>query len=183
MTDVSDSKTPARRPRWLKLVFALSLGANLAVVGLVAGAALRDGPPDGKRRHRAPPPPAAAEAIGGVMYHSLSQEQRQALRQLANGDYDSVVARRVAELNALLEVIRQEPLDVVELRHRISVQTEAARTVGAALQEAWVGRLQQMSAAERDAFAAKVERHIARFRKPTPRDENRERERGGADRN
>ena len=124
MTQTSDTGRSSRMPRWLKAVFALSLAANLAVVGLVAGAALREDR-SGRSRHKAPPPPAAAEAIGAVMYRSLDRDSRRVLRDLADGQYGNIVERRIAELNALLEVIRSEPLDVTVLRARIDAQTAA----------------------------------------------------------
>ncbi|MFY1706146.1 periplasmic heavy metal sensor [Tritonibacter scottomollicae] len=169
MTQTSDTGRSSRMPRWLKAVFALSLAANLAVVGLVAGAALRDDR-SGRSRHKAPPPPAAAEAIGAVMYRSLDRDSRRVLRDLADGQYGNIVERRIAELNALLEVIRSEPLEVTELRARIDAQTAAINEFRGAMLEVWIAELQQMSPAERAAFADKVERHVARFRKPPPRE-------------
>lgn len=169
MTQTSDTGRSSRMPRWLKAVFALSLAANLAVVGLVAGAALRDDR-SGRSRHKAPPPPAAAEAIGAVMYRSLDRDSRRVLRDLADGQYGNIVERRIAELNALLEVIRSEPLDVTVLRARIDAQTAAINEFRGAMLEVWIAELQQMSPAERAAFADKVERHVARFRKPPPRE-------------
>lgn len=169
MTQTSDTGRSSRMPRWLKAVFALSLAANLAVVGLVAGAALREDR-SGRSRHKAPPPPAAAEAIGAVMYRSLDRNSRRVLRELADGQYGNIVERRIAELNALLEVIRSEPLDVTVLRARIDAQTAAINEFRGAMLEVWIAELQQMSPAERAAFADKVERHVARFRKPPPRE-------------
>jgi len=169
MTQTSDTGRSSRMPRWLKAVFALSLAANLAVVGLVAGAALREDR-SGRSRHKAPPPPAAAEAIGAVMFRSLDRDSRRVLRDLADGQYGNIVERRIAELNALLEVIRSEPLDVTVLRARIDAQTAAINEFRGAMLEVWIAELQQMSPAERAAFADKVERHVARFRKPPPRE-------------
>ncbi|KUP92047.1 periplasmic heavy metal sensor [Tritonibacter horizontis] len=180
MTDTSDTKSTSRWPRWLKLVFALSLGANLVVVGVLAGAMLRDDPQAGKRRHKAPPPPAAADAIGGVMYRSFDPAEREKLRRLAEGNYENIVERRVAELNELLEVIRQDRLDVAELRRRITEQSEEIDLFHNTMQEAWIGQLQQMSAPERAAFAVKVDRHISRFRKPSPHDRLRDSSKDGA---
>ena len=170
MTDRSDTKPLSRTPRWLKLAFALSLGANLAVVGVVAGAALREVPRGDKRYHKAPPPPAAADAIGGVMYRSLPREQRRMLRDLGEGEFDTIVARRIAELKALLELIRQEPLDVARLRDRIAEQAAESESFKSTLQDAWIGKLEQMTPEERATFADRVERHIARFRKPKSAD-------------
>lgn len=165
MTQTPDPKVASRMPRWLKAVFALSLAGNLAVLGVVAGAALRE---DGRdRRHpKAPPPPAATEAIGGVMFHSLDPEQRRALRALADGDYGNIVERRVAELEDLLGLIRQDPLDLDALRDEIALQSRGIEAFRAAVQEAWLTRLEQMDADERAEFADRVEKHIARFRKP-----------------
>ncbi|TNJ41827.1 periplasmic heavy metal sensor [Phaeobacter sp. B1627] len=170
MTDISGTKSLSRTPRWLKLAFALSLGANLAVIGVVAGSALREPPHGGKRYHKAPPPPAAADAIGGVMFRSFDPDQQRMLRDLGEGEFDSVVDRRIAELKALLDLIRQEPLDVARLRDRIAEQSSEIESFKSTLQDAWIGKLQQMSPEERAAFADRVERHIARFRKPKSRD-------------
>ncbi|NIZ14705.1 periplasmic heavy metal sensor [Phaeobacter sp. HF9A] len=171
MTETIQNKSASRMPAWLKAVFALSLAGNLAVLGLLAGAALRGGE-DGRRPRHAPPPPppAAAEAIGGVMFRKFDPEERRALRALADGPYDNIVERRVAELHALLDLIRQEPLDLTALRNRIAEQSTAIQTFRSAMQEAWITKLEQMSPAERAAFADQVEKHIARFRKPPRRD-------------
>lgn len=159
------SGNAARMPRWLKALFALSLAGNLAVVGLVAGAALRGEGPD--RRHpKAPPPPAASEAIGGVMFRYFDTDQRRALKALADGPYDNIVERRVAELQDLLALIRAEPLDLAALKAEIATQSQTIAEFRVAVQEAWLSRLAAMDAGERAELADKVEKHIARFRKP-----------------
>ncbi|WP_114961551.1 periplasmic heavy metal sensor [Tritonibacter mobilis] len=177
MTQTPEPKRASRMPRWMKAVFALSLAGNLAVVGIMAGAALReDGP--GHRRHKAPPPPAAADAIGAVMYRSFDRDERRALRDMAGGKHGDIVERRLAELNDLLEVIQSDPLDVDTLHARIEAQTRAAQAFRSTMHEVWIAELQKMTPEERAAFAEKVKDHVARFRKPRS-----ERERGEAPRN
>ncbi|GAB5432953.1 periplasmic heavy metal sensor [Rhodobacteraceae bacterium R_SAG7] len=164
MTHTAEPKGISRMPRWLKAVFALSLAGNLAVVGIMVGAALREGRP-GPHRHKAPPP-AAADAIGAVMYRSFDDAERRALRRLASGKHGDIVERRLAELNVLLEVIQQDPLDADRLRAEIDAQSQSAQAFRSSMHEVWIAELQKMTPAERAGFAEKVRDHIARFRKP-----------------
>ena len=121
MTQTPEPKRASRMPRWMKAVFALSLAGNLAVVGIMAGAALREDRP-GHRRHKAPPPPAAADAIGAVMYRSFDRDERRALRDMAGGKHGDIVERRLAELNDLLRFIRDEHgVGVLLIEHDMSV--------------------------------------------------------------
>ena len=116
MTQTPEPKRASRMPRWMKAVFALSLAGNLAVVGIMAGAALReDGPVIAAL---APPPPAAADAIGAVMYRSFDRDERRALRDMAGGKHGDIVERRLAELNDLLAIQRDPLMDTLRARTR-----------------------------------------------------------------
>lgn len=166
MSETNTQKSLRMTPLWLRAVTALSLAANLAVVGVVIGTALRE-PPERKHRMK-PPPPEAADAIGALMYRKLDDAGRGALRDLAGGSFDNILKRRIAELDELLGLIRAEPLDVDQLRTRLAAQRASTQAMREGMQDIWIAQLARMSQSDRAQFADRVSHHIERLRKPRP---------------
>lgn len=138
---------------WVKVVLALSLALNLAVLGMVGGALLRGGPPGREDRD-----------FGlGPMADALDRDDRRALRDAFAAAFPEARAGREAlrgDFGALLQALRAEPFDPAALDAAFA--TIAARN--AALLEG--GRavladyLKALSPEARAAFADRLDRAL-----------------------
>lgn len=125
-TQTSGDQTPVRPTRsgrGLRWALGISLALNLAVVGMVAGAMLRDGP--GMRG-------AMVRDLGfGPFTEALSREDRRALRQALferAPEIRQARQQRQEDLQALVAILRAEPFDAAALAAAMAEQE--ARMVG-----------------------------------------------------
>lgn len=101
---------PPRTRGWVKVVLAISLALNLAIVGLAAGAMLRNGGPPGRDDDR--------DFGLGPLADALSREDRRALRSAFLDRYADGLGGRAAlraDFDALLAALRAEPFDPAAL--------------------------------------------------------------------
>ena len=145
----------------LRWALGLSLGVNLLVLGLVAGAVYRfDGPHGGAMRHM--------RDYGTPYVMALPEERRRAVFVDARkGREDKSVSRaaRRALYQEALTAIRAEPFDPAEARRVLDLQRDATLTVQQTVQNAGLAELAQMSAPERAAYADRVEEMLKRGKK------------------
>jgi uncharacterized membrane protein len=149
--------TPPGAPRWMKILLALSLAANLAIAGIVGGALLH-----GARDRAAP----EVRDIGfGPFTEALSPEDRRELRRafMADGDNPREMRRQMrADFGRLLDILRTDPFDETALRtalDQFQLRSQERVDLGARLLQA---RINAMSPAERAAFADRLEQMLAR---------------------
>lgn len=153
---------PATRPptpasgRGLKIALALSLALNLAVAGVVIGAwASADGPRRGMPR----------DLSFGPFSEALSPQDRRALRKaFAERAPDLRAARQAAraEFDTLLAALRAQPFDPAALSTALAAIADRNATrldLGRELIEA---RLAAMDAADRLAFADRLQAVLRR---------------------
>lgn len=151
MTDQS-SATPPKSSRRLRIALAVSVALNLAVVGAVAGAMLRDG--HGMRS-------AMVRDLGfGPFAEALRPEDRAALRDALFARAPEIRENRRQmrqDAQALLALLRSDPLDAEALHRlmgsqhsRMTAQLELGQTL---LQEFLIA----MPAPERKAFADRLD--------------------------
>lgn len=142
-------------PRWMKIALVVSVALNLAVAGLVLGAWLGDGPQKGMPRDLSFGPFSAA----------LSDADRRALRKDLMGRAGEFRLSREAaraEFAALLDALRAAPFDPTAMTATLTaIETRNAERLelGRSLIET---RLIEMSAAERQAFANRLEKGLRR---------------------
>ncbi|TAG25377.1 MAG: periplasmic heavy metal sensor [Rhodobacterales bacterium] len=141
--------------RGLKIALAISVALNLAVVGLVAGAWLKDGHSGGMPR----------DLSFGPFSEALSPDDRRALRKAlvdrAPGFRETRAAAQ-AEFAALLEALRANPFDPAAVQTAlaaIEARNAGRLELGRSLIEA---RIAQMSEADRLAFADRLENGLRR---------------------
>jgi len=141
MTDKTDPKP--RLSLTLRVVFALSLGLNLLVAGVVAGAWWRGAPHDGPRAGG----PAA-------LYLALPREERRALRAELRGTID----RDSLHLRApLMAALRADPFDPGALAATLAAQSDALAQAQTRMRALWLDRIAAMSPAERAAYADRLQ--------------------------
>ncbi len=147
---------PRTAPRWMKIVLALSLAANLAVVGLVAGAALKAGGEGGR-------PGMARDLAFGPYSEALTGEQRRALWRgmMADApDRGQMRAEFRADLDAVVASLRAEPFDAAAFRAALAQQNARLAARVTAGREGLADLVAGMSVAERLAFADRLEARL-----------------------
>ncbi len=157
--------TPRRSPRWMKALLIASLAGNLAVVGVIAGAALRG-----------PIAPAAKLSLPiegfNRMHRAMPAADQAALRADLRGRRDTIRAHRKqvrAARQAFLAALTAEPFSAAALTQALESQAQVWTTLGAETREVLVDRIEAMTPEARAEFAANLQRRGQR-RAPQKRD-------------
>ena len=147
---------PSSRSGWMKWALLGSLAANLAFVGLVAGAVWRhDGP--GNRMPGDPGP----GAFGFAYLRALPPEDRREIfRGLRAADALPQRSARRAQYDTVIALLRADPFDPEALLQAVSQQSEASVRLQGAAQSAWLAVVDGMTSEERVTYAAEVERNL-----------------------
>lgn len=152
-------ETPQKPRRLWKVIFALSLAMNLAVVGLIAGVGLRSA--GGK-------PPHTFEFGLGPIGQAMTKDQRREMgRQLrTNSDlreFGREQARRM--LTGIVEALRAETFDADLLREAMMQADGRRATLQTTAREAFIAQIGEMSLDERSALADRLEEGVKQRRR------------------
>lgn len=141
----------SRWSRALRALLVVSLALNIAVIGLVAGFALR------KDRMG---PPRAIELAFGPIGGALSQEDRHAIVNNMRENRDLRPPGRAdgGDLAALVDALKAVPFDPIAFAAAMDGVTARKEALKAAAQNAFIKRVTAMPDAERLAFAERLER-------------------------
>jgi len=157
MTDLPPpTSAPPAAPRpgkGLRIALALSVALNLAFLGMAAGAFIRGGPPDRMAR----------DLDFGPFAEAFSREDRAELRRgffQRAGDMRDMREAMRADMAGLVAVLRSEPLDRAELDRLLARQGARLAERLELGQALVVERIAAMSAADRAAFADRLERAL-----------------------
>lgn len=162
MTDEKAPVPASGASRGFKILLALSLAVNMAVLGVVAGSAL-------KMRHDGGRPAATRDMAFGPFAEALSRDQRRALfKGMAERGSNLRAAREEfrSDVAALAASLRRSPFDAEEFRSllmRQGARVEARADEG---REALADLLATMPEAERIEFADRLERAMEKRRRP-----------------
>ncbi|MCF6231810.1 MAG: periplasmic heavy metal sensor [Rhodobacteraceae bacterium] len=148
MTEIHEQPR-SKTPKWVRILLALSLALNLLVIGLVGGAMMRFGGPDGMR-----PPP---RSIGAVLYRALPDEQRRALRSYSRQARSGHVKQRRGQIKAISATIRATPFDADAVSVVLDSHRSELDLARQSLQLAWLAQVEQMSDEERQAYGERLE--------------------------
>ena len=147
---------PRKTGRGLRIGLASSGARKLAVVGVVAGAFLRDGPPRGGRDFGL-----------GPLSEALSREDRRALREAFVERHPGLRADRQAmraDVEALLAALRAEPFDAMAMQAALRAIADRNGALLATGQELLAERIAAMTPQDRAAFADRLDRKLPRVR-------------------
>lgn len=150
---MSDETQKRSSPRWMRVVLVLSLALNLLIVGAVVGAVSSGGKGG----------PRLSDVSFGPYTAALGREDRRALRRAIRdtaGRPDRAAARE--NFQTFLTVLRTEPLDVAEMTRVFEAQGALAQARLAAGKAALLEHIAEMSAADRAAFADRLEEVLRR---------------------
>lgn len=148
MTEVREQPKP-ETPRWMRILLGLSLALNLLIIGLVGGAMVRFGGPDGMR-----PSP---RSIGAILYRALPGEHRRALRSHSRQTRGAHVKQRRGQIMAVSAAIRAVPFDADAVVVVLDAHRSGLDQAQQSLQQAWLAQVEQMSDADRQAYAERLE--------------------------
>ncbi|MDB6452390.1 periplasmic heavy metal sensor [Falsirhodobacter sp. 20TX0035] len=149
-------------PRTLRLLLILSVTLNLAIAGIVAGAALR---------HPPPPDPGRGPAFGAYD-RAFSEEDRKAMRDAFHReapDFGKGWQAMKDDTADLLTTLRTEPYDPARTEAIFARQRERGGQMMALGQRLMAQRLAEMTPEERLAFANRLAERMERDR-PHPKD-------------
>lgn len=161
MTDLPPIDPKTRAPRWMRWTLIASLALNLAVAGVIVGAAVNRMSGDGPR------PPSVRTLDLGAYSAALSPEDRRALRAAFRAEWPGLRQMRTSQAEttaAILAALRADPFDAAAVRARLAdQQTRMAEGLNLG-QRLLLDRLQAMTPAERAAFADRLEDRLTRPR-------------------
>ena len=158
--NTASPSTPQSTRLWVRIVLAVSLAFNLLVIGAAAGFVVKGGPTphaDGPRH--------VADAAIGPLTRALSKADRRAIgrqiRQATDAEGWSPRAHRQS-LKRMLTLLETTPFDADAFSTELTGSIAGLQGRMSRASEALVLRLDQMSDAERAAYAQRVKEAMAR---------------------
>lgn len=155
MTD--DTK---KRFRWSRLILVLSLAMNIAVIGIVGGAALRWG------GDRGPEPRVQMREFGfGPFVGALDKEDRRALGRVfvrTHGDPSAARKEVHATFEAILLVLQTEPFEADQFETLLLKQQDRFSKTQVTGTSLLAQALAEMSQEDRAAYTARLDEMLKR---------------------
>jgi uncharacterized membrane protein len=157
-----EDKTPQARPNRLwRIVLVLSLALNLAVVGVVVGAAVSGRWGEG--------PPRSFDLGLGPVARALEPRERRAIGRRLREDRSLRDFDLRGRVNRVVAALQAEPFDPDVLRALLVEQSQQIATVQATAQEVMLEQIVAMTPERRRAFADQVLEEMSRARAPRAR--------------
>jgi len=148
---MSDNPKPKRR--WVSVLLTASLALNLLIVGVALGTVYRvKGGDHGK----------TLPGFGSALYRALPKEDRKALRGELSERHVRGSKLRSQDFAALGNALRAQPFEPAAVEVLLQQQAQFMAETQSALQERWLARVTEMSDAERQAYADRLEDVIHR---------------------
>ena len=146
------TRETGRPGRWRRWLLVVSLALNILVLGLVAGAVLRGGPPGGAA--------VRVDLTLGPLLRALEAEDRAAIR--AGLQTRRPVERRSRvemrrDMRAMRDALRAEAFEPARMRALMDRQFARLRTIQGRAADQVIAHLATMSPAERRALADRFE--------------------------
>ncbi len=147
---------------WLRVVLFASLAVNLLIVGMVAGAILRGGPPG--RGHDARQIQAADFGFAPYVRALSPRDRRDLGREMQEltGDRRANREEFIAFARSFLVALRARPYDPAALHEKVASQQSRLFRHQEVGQRILLERLAEMSDRERAAYADRLERSLRR---------------------
>ena len=145
-------------PIWLRVVLVLSLAANLAVIGIVIGAATSSKGPRNPDR-------IAGDVGAAPFVRALEPEDRRALARdviKERGGFREIRRDTQARAEALFAALQAETFDRAEVEALLNAQRDAAALRQTMGERALLNRLEAMTQEERVAYAERLAQQLRR---------------------
>ncbi len=160
---------PGRNRRLWTWVLGISLALNLLFIGAVGGAVLRHMGADGPERAKGPN--AGAHKYATPFVRALPREARRDLRRALRDEMrgqglpDRAARREMQQ--RMMDILRADAFDKAAAEALFEAQLSAAKRVESTARRVWLETVAEMSVAQRQAVAARLEKGLAQKR---PRD-------------
>lgn len=151
----NDQKSPQRsgmRP-WLKVVLALSLALNLAVIGIAAGTAWRF---HGKEDHHRGKPPMLSRFI----FKDMGRQELRRLVKDHGGETGGLHNRRHNEMEQMIAQMRADELDTAAVRAIVDAHLVETHSFMRGVADAWERRLEGLPLKERRGLADRMQQQL-----------------------
>ncbi|MCF6273017.1 MAG: periplasmic heavy metal sensor [Rhodobacteraceae bacterium] len=149
-------KNPASRS-WVKILLIVSLGVNLAIIGLVIGLSLKEKP------RRSPPPDAVA-----FLSFALPKEHRDELRAQLLSRRDELRANRAALADMrrqMITALEAKPFEISAVEEILQRQRARFLALGELAHSALLERISLLTPEERAAYVVSLEKRGGRARR------------------
>ena len=151
-------------PGWMKLLLILSLSVNVAIAGLVGGSAIRHwqhGAASGKWQNE----PGLDRRQSRIlrMVPDARREEARTILLARQDEYKAARETMRAAQQALVEAIRQEPLDPDRLAAALAERRAASGRMWGIGYEQMVNIVHRLNAAERAELAKRLEERTRRW--------------------
>jgi uncharacterized membrane protein len=163
MAETGEARSWATAPGWVKLLLVLSLSANVAVIGLIGGHAMRPDEHDRYGDEAAVPGLSRQQSRILQMVPEARREQAKAMLLARSAEIEAARAALQTSQAALIEALRQEPLDPARLDAALSERQAASGRVWGIGYEQMIEIARQLSPEERAAMASKLEERTQRW--------------------
>ncbi|MES0824790.1 periplasmic heavy metal sensor [Ruegeria sp. SCP11] len=148
---MSDNPKPKRR--WVTVLLTVSLALNLLVAGVALGTVYRV---KGGDHGKAPP------GFGPALYRALPKEDRKALRGELSERHVKGAKLRSEDFAKLEAALRANPFDPAVVQALLQQQAQSMAELQSALQERWLLRITEMTDAERQVYADRLQEVVKR---------------------
>lgn len=159
-----DDKPVSRHSRWIRIALAVSVGLNLLVVGVIAGAAF-DGRGPGMHGGR-PGPEGALGPVGLRLYSAaLPADGRRAMLAALRAD-DQVLrdgrSRLRVHIQTMTRLLQAEPFSIDAVRAELETQADSVGGMMRHGADILVDQIATMTPGERADFAAALGTRLKR---------------------
>ena len=164
MSEMGENPGWRQAPGWMKLLLIVSLSVNVAIAGLVGGNAIRhwqQGVAGGKWQNE--PGFNRQQTRFLRMVPDARREEARAILLARQDDYEAARATMRAAQQALVEAIRQEPLDADRLAAALAERRQASGRMWGIGYEQIAEIAGRLNVAERAEMAKRLEERTRRW--------------------
>jgi uncharacterized membrane protein len=164
MDEIGEKSGWRQSPGWMKLLLIVSLSVTVAVVGLVGGNAIRHWP-GGSYDSKWQTEPGLDRRQSRVlsMVPDARRDEARTILMARQDEYNAARKTMMAAQQALVEAIRQEPLDPGRLTAALAERRAASSRVWDIGYEQMAEIARRLSAAERAEMANRLEERTKRW--------------------
>lgn len=164
MSEMGEKPGWRQAPSWMKLLLIVSLSVNVAIAGVVGGSAIRHwqkGVASGKWQNE--PGLNRQQTRFLRMVPDARREEARAILLAGQDDYEAARETMRAAQQALVEAIRQDPLNPERLAAALAERRQASGRMWGIGYEQMAEIVRRLDAAERAELAKRLEERTRRW--------------------
>ena len=164
MSEMGEKPGWRQAPSWMKLLLIVSLSVNVAIAGVVGGSAIRHwqkGVASGKWQNESGLNRQQTRFLR--MVPDARREEARAILLAGQEDYEAARETMRAAQQALVEAIRQEPLNPERLAAALTERRQASGRMWGIGYEQMAEIVRRLDAAERAELAKRLEERTRRW--------------------